>query len=66
VALRIRRLAEENGVPVVENRPLARSLYSIVEIGDSIPDDFLIVIAGVYNYVNNIKKERLRDRSMGA
>jgi flagellar biosynthetic protein FlhB len=66
VAMRIRRLAEENGVPVVENRPLARSLYSIVEIGDSIPDDFLIVIADVYNYVNNIKKGRVHDRSMGA
>jgi flagellar biosynthetic protein FlhB len=65
-ALRIRQLAEENGVPIVENRPLARSLYSIVDIGDFIPYDFLRVIADVYNYVNKIKKERLRAGSAGA
>ncbi|MBL8965847.1 MAG: flagellar biosynthesis protein FlhB [Spirochaetaceae bacterium] len=47
VALRIRRIAEEAGVPVVENRPLARALYAEVEIGDSIPEKYYQAIAAV-------------------
>ncbi len=51
VALRIRRIAEEAGVPVVENRPLARALYADVEIGDSIPEKYYQAIAAVLAHV---------------
>ncbi|HUW39632.1 MAG TPA: flagellar biosynthesis protein FlhB [Rectinemataceae bacterium] len=51
VALRIRRIAEENGVPVVENRPLARALYADVEIGDAIPEKYYQAIATVLAHV---------------
>ena len=47
VAQRIKRIAVENGVPLVENRPLARALYTDVEIGDSIPDKYYQAIAAV-------------------
>jgi flagellar biosynthesis protein FlhB len=36
-ALRIKALAAEHGVPVVENKPVARMLYSIGEVGEAIP-----------------------------
>jgi flagellar biosynthetic protein FlhB len=52
-ALRIRRIAEENDVPVVENKPLARALYAEVEIGDVIPDKYYQAIAAVLAHVYN-------------
>ncbi|MFA7567766.1 MAG: flagellar biosynthesis protein FlhB [Alkalispirochaeta sp.] len=51
-AFRIRRIAEEAEVPVIENKPLARALYSDVEVGDQIPEKFyeamVIVLREVY------------------
>ncbi|MGA2545752.1 MAG: flagellar biosynthesis protein FlhB [Rectinemataceae bacterium] len=51
VAQRIKRIAAENGVPLVENRPLARALYADVEIGDSIPDKYYQAIAAVLAHI---------------
>lgn len=48
VALQMRRIASEAGVPIVENRPLARSLYAETEVGDIIPDKYLSVLANIY------------------
>lgn len=52
LALRIREIAAENNVPIVENRPLARALYAEVEIGDMIPDEYYqalaVILAKVY------------------
>ena len=45
LALRIRAIAEENEVPVMENKPLARALYAEVEIGDTIPEKYYEVMA---------------------
>jgi len=67
MALRIRRIAEENEVPVVENRPLARALYAEVEIGDAIPEKYYQAIAAVLAtvYSANGEAEALRE-SAGA
>jgi len=52
IAARIREIATENGVPLVENRPLAQALYREVEIGDEIPAKFYeaisVIIAQVF------------------
>ncbi len=45
IALKIREIAEENEVPLVENKPLARTLYQEIEIGESIPEKFYEVMA---------------------
>jgi flagellar biosynthetic protein FlhB len=50
-AQRIKRIALEAGVPMVENRPLARALYAEVEIGDAIPEKFYQAIAAVLAHV---------------
>jgi flagellar biosynthetic protein FlhB len=47
IALKIRELAEENSIPVVENRPLARALYDEVDIGEAIPEKFYEVLATI-------------------
>ena len=47
MAMRIREIAADNDVPVIENKPLARALYAEVEIGDAIPEQYYEVMAHV-------------------
>jgi len=58
IALEIRRVAEENDVPVVEDPPLARSLFAAVEIDAEIPADFYRAIAELLAYVYRTARKR--------
>jgi flagellar biosynthesis protein FlhB len=60
VAAAIRAVAEEHGVPLVENPPLARALYSDVEIGHQIPDRFFQAVAEVLAFVYRTSGRRKR------
>ncbi len=51
IALRIRELATEAGVPLVENRPLARALYASAEIDRPIPVEQYAAVAEVISFV---------------
>lgn len=57
VAQRIKEIAKENDVPVVENKPLARELYKRVDIGDEVPDDLFAAVAEVLAFVYKLKKK---------
>ncbi len=57
LALRIRELARENGIPIVENKPLARALHG-VDLGLSVPEEFFRAVAEVLAYVYTIKKKQ--------
>ena len=57
-ALFIRRIAEENNIPVVENRPFARDLYTNVEVGDIIPDVYFTVLAEIYSHLEKFRYMR--------
>jgi flagellar biosynthetic protein FlhB len=59
VALRIRKLAEENNVTIVENKPLARALYDSVEIGEKIPIELYHAVAEVLAFVYNLKNKKI-------
>jgi flagellar biosynthetic protein FlhB len=61
VAQRIKRIALDNGVPLVENRPLARALYAEVDIGDSIPEKYYQAIAAVLAHVYGAEGKGLED-----
>jgi flagellar biosynthetic protein FlhB len=50
-AERIKTLATENEVPIVENKPLARAMYDVVEPGDPLPAEFFAAVAEVLAYV---------------
>jgi flagellar biosynthetic protein FlhB len=54
VALRIRELAREHGVPVIPDPPLARSLHKGVEVGQQIPEEFFAAVAQVLAYVYRV------------
>ena len=47
LAQQIKELATENGIPLMENRPLAQSLYKSVEVGDSIPAALYQAVADI-------------------
>ncbi|KQO51605.1 flagellar biosynthesis protein FlhB [Methylobacterium sp. Leaf85] len=47
VALRIREIAEANGIAVIEDKPLARSLYDSVEVDQMIPSEFYSAVAQI-------------------
>ncbi len=62
LAQRIKEIAKQNDVPIIENRPLARALYKEVEIGDIIPEEYYqalaVILAKVYNM--NSSKHRAK------
>lgn len=58
VAFRIREMAKENGVPVVENVPLARALYATVEVDEVIPREHFEAAAKVIGFVMQGRKRR--------
>ena len=59
VAQKIKEVAREAGVTIVENRPLARALYASAEIGDIVPQTLYKSVAEVLAYVYRLKKKRL-------
>ncbi|MDR1041649.1 MAG: flagellar biosynthesis protein FlhB [Deltaproteobacteria bacterium] len=60
LALRIKDIAREHKVPIVENRPLAQALYKAVEVGEVIPAEFYKAVAGVLSYIYRVKGRRQR------
>ncbi len=55
IALRIREIAKENDVPLVENKPLAQSLYKAAEIGEYIPVNLYRAVAEILAYVYRLR-----------
>lgn len=58
IAQRIRRLALENNVPVVERKPLAQLLYKEVDINHPVPDQSYAAVAEVLAYVYQLKGKK--------
>ena len=59
VALRIREVATENDVPLVENRPLARALFDNAELDEEIPEEYFKAVAEVISYVFKLNKSNV-------
>jgi flagellar biosynthesis protein FlhB len=56
IAFKIREVAREHDVPIVENVPLARSLYATVEIDEEIPVEHYHAVAEIIGYVMGLKR----------
>lgn len=65
LALRIRAVAEEHGVPVIEDAPLARALYAAVEVDQQIPDSHFEAVAKVIGFIMGAA-QRKQARNPGA
>ncbi len=55
IAQNIKRIASENDIPLYENKPLARKLFSTVEVGELIPPDLYHAVAEVLAYIYSLK-----------
>src|SRR5437764_4765869 len=56
IAFKIREIAKKHDIPIVENVPLARSLYATVEIDDEIPVEHYHAVAEIIGYVMGLKR----------
>ena len=55
LALKIREIAVEHDIPIIENPPLARALFEQVELEQTIPADFYKAIAEIFTYIYKLK-----------
>lgn len=55
LAFKIREIAKNNNIPIVENKPLAQSLYKLVPIGGIIPQELYVAVAEVLRFVYSAK-----------
>ena len=56
LAMKIREIAKENQIEIVENKPLARMLYANVEIGNEIPPELYQAVAEILAMVYNMRQ----------
>ncbi len=56
IALKIRSVAKNHEIPLIENRPLARALYEQTDIGDAVPEEFFKAIAEILAYIYRLKQ----------
>jgi flagellar biosynthetic protein FlhB len=59
VAQKMREIAKEHGIPVVENPPLARRLFAAVDVDQEVAPEFYKAVAEVISYVFKLKRRRL-------
>ncbi len=59
IALKIREVAEEHGIAIVENPPLARALYATVDLDEEVPAEHYQAVAEVISYVWNIEGRKM-------
>lgn len=60
IAIKIKELARENEVPIIENKPLARLIYSEVEIDQEIPQDMYQAVAEILAMVYKLNQKKKR------
>ncbi|WP_424689222.1 flagellar biosynthesis protein FlhB [Halarcobacter ebronensis] len=58
IALKIKDIARENDIPIIENPALARSLHSQIEVDQEIPGEFYKALAEIFSYVFELKKNK--------
>jgi flagellar biosynthesis protein FlhB len=56
MAQRIKEIARENNVPIVENKPLARALFASVEIGDPVPEEYWRLVADILSTLMEVDR----------
>ncbi len=61
IAFKIREIAKENGVQIIENKPLARELYFNVEVGKYIPEKLFFVISRILGAIYSMKQNKIKN-----
>ena len=58
VAQRIKEIARESNVRMIENKPLAKALYKSAEVGDWIPEEYWLAVAEILAFVYEQDKRK--------
>ena len=59
IAEKIKKIAKENNIPIVENKPLARMLYKLTKVDQFIPVDLYGAVAEILAQVFKLKNKKL-------
>lgn len=57
IAEKIKAIAREHNIPVIENKPLARTIFKTLKIGQVIPRELFVAVAEVLSYVYKLKRK---------
>ncbi len=60
IAQKIRELAKEHNIPIIENKPLARSMFKTLKIGQAIPKELYTAVAEVLSYVYKLRRKKVK------
>jgi flagellar biosynthetic protein FlhB len=60
IAEKIKEIAREHNIPVIENKPLARTIYKTLKIGQVVPRELFVAVAEVLSYVYKLRKKARR------
>lgn len=58
VAEKIKQLARDNNIPIIENKPLARTIFKTMKIGQVIPRELFVAVAEVLSYVYRLRRKK--------
>ncbi|MCM2354797.1 MAG: flagellar biosynthesis protein FlhB [Pseudobdellovibrio sp.] len=65
MAEKIKDLARQHNIPVIENKPLARTIFKTMKVGQVIPRELFVAVAEVLSYVFRLKRKRKARRPAG-
>lgn len=60
IAEKIKEIAREHNIPIVENKPLARTIFKTLKIGQVVPRELFVAVAEVLSYVYRLKRKKAR------
>ena len=66
MAEKIKELAKQHNIPVIENKPLARTIFKTMKVGQVIPRELFVAVAEILSYVFRLKRKRKARRTNGA
>jgi len=58
IAIKIKDVAKENDIPIIENPSLARALHDQIDVDQEVPSEFYKALAEIFSYVYELKKKR--------
>ena len=65
MAEKIKEIARANNIPVIENKPLARTIFKTMKIGQVIPRELFVAVAEVLSYVFRLRRKKRRPAEQG-
>ena len=63
MAEKIKQIARDNNIPIIENKPLARTIFKTLKIGQVVPRELFVAVAEVLSYVYRLRRKKRKTNS---